>query len=57
MTCVNKELESEFKAAMLINNVFTMHSGGALSFMHLEDRTIEYIKQAYQKSFEMLDII
>jgi len=57
MTTGDKAAEDRFKVAMLLNNVFTMHSGGALSFMHLANGTIDSIKQAYQKSFEMLDII
>lgn len=57
MTLGDKQTEQDFKAAMLVNNVFTMHAGGALSFMHLTDETIEAIKQAYRDSFEMMEII
>lgn len=57
LNTADKEAENRFKAAMLINDVFTMHSGGALSFMHLEKPTINKIKQAYKDSFELLDII
>lgn len=57
MTMNDKQAEENFKIAMLLNNVFTMHSGGALSFKHLENVTIETIKRAYLDSFEMLEII
>ncbi|PLX68184.1 MAG: aspartate aminotransferase family protein [Denitrovibrio sp.] len=57
MTLGDKQMETDFKVAMLVNDVFTMHAGGALSFMHLENETIDTIKQAYQNSFQMLDII
>jgi glutamate-1-semialdehyde 2,1-aminomutase len=53
----DKSKEEIFKAAMLINDVFTMHSGGALSFKHLEEMTISSIKDAYIKSFEMLESV
>lgn len=57
MTTADKNTEDLFKAAMLVNDVFTMHSGGALSFMHTEKQTIDTIKQAYIRSFEMLELI
>lgn len=57
MTTVDKQTEDMFKAGMLLNDVFTMHAGGAISFMHLEKRTIDTIKKAYDDTFEMLDII
>ena len=56
MTTSDKKTAENFKIAMLINNVFTMHSGGALSFRHLAPETIEYIKQGYIKSFEVLEL-
>ncbi len=49
-----KEREDLFKAAMLLNNVFTMHSGGAFSFKHLKTKTIESLKEAYTASFKLL---
>jgi len=56
MSSSDKDMENLFKAAMLVNNVFTVHSGGALSFMHMKSSTIDTIKQAYIKTFEMLEI-
>jgi len=50
----DKEMEQLFKAVMLTNDVFTMHSGGALSFKHMESQTIDKIKDAYLKSFNIL---
>ena len=57
LTTGDKKAEELFKAAMLVNNVFTMHSGGALSFKHLEKGTIDSIKQAYEKSFQMMGLL
>jgi len=54
MAHADKEKEGLFKAAMLVNDVFTMHSGGAFSFSHINNETIDSIKGAYLKSFEML---
>lgn len=56
LTKSDKDTEDRFRMAMLLNNVFTVHSGGALSFMHLDSSTIDTIKNAYQKSFEMLNL-
>lgn len=50
----DKDRENLFKAAMLINNVFTMHSGGAFSFMHTDEVTNNKLTEAYRKSFEMI---
>jgi len=56
MTTSDNKTEADFKVAMLVNDVFTMRSGGALSFIHLESKTIDTIKQAYHKSFELLEL-
>ncbi|WP_415238302.1 aspartate aminotransferase family protein [Seleniivibrio woodruffii] len=54
MTHTDKDRENLFKAAMLLNNVFTMHAGGAFSFMHLNEMTNSKLTEAYRKSFEMI---
>jgi len=43
-----------FNIIALINNMFTMHNGGALSFMHLQNDTIERIKNVYSQSLDNL---
>lgn len=49
-----KERENLFKAAMLLNNVFTMHGGGAFSFKHTAEKTIKNLTEAYKRSFELI---
>lgn len=49
-----KQRENTFKAAMLVNDVFTMHAGGAFSFKHIEPQTISTLKEAYKTSLSMI---
>lgn len=49
-----KASENLFKATMLLNNVFTMHGGGAFSFKHTKEKTISTLTEAYKRSFELI---
>jgi glutamate-1-semialdehyde 2,1-aminomutase len=52
---VDTESEKLFKLSMLLHDVYTMHSGGALSFAHLDISGIENtILSAYSESLEEL---
>jgi glutamate-1-semialdehyde 2,1-aminomutase len=57
MTTSDRKKEEVFKAAMLVNDVFTMHAGGALSFRHTADVTIDTIKRAYILSLEEMGLL
>jgi len=50
---VDIEKENIFKILMILNGVFTMHSGGCITFAH-SDEDIKIIFEAYKKSFEQL---
>ncbi|MEF3254824.1 MAG: aminotransferase class III-fold pyridoxal phosphate-dependent enzyme [Deferribacterales bacterium] len=45
--------ENLFKIAMILNGVYTMHSGGALSFAH-NKKDIDIIINGYKKSFKAI---
>ena len=51
---IDEEKSTIFNVIALINDMFTMHNGGALSFLHLEDTIIEKIKYIYTKSLANL---
>ncbi len=50
---LNTELENSFKVSMILNGVFTMHSGGCITFAHA-DEDISRILSAYKSSFEQV---
>ena len=54
---IDEEKSTIFNVIALINDMFTMHNGGALSFYHLEDSIIEKIKNIYAKSLVNLSEI
>ena len=54
---IDEEKSTIFNVIALINDMFTMHNGGALSFLHLEDTIIEKIKYIYTKSLVNLSEI
>lgn len=43
-----------FKIALILNGLYTMHSGGALSFAHLNDGILDSIIQIYEKTIKEL---
>lgn len=48
--------EQIFKMALILNGLYTMHSGGALSFAHLTDGIVNKIMEIYEKTIkEMAD--
>ncbi len=50
---MDAETDRLFKIAMILNGVFTMHSGGALSFSHLQTAGVsDIIIKAYEDSLE-----
>jgi glutamate-1-semialdehyde 2,1-aminomutase len=49
----DKKADQIFQCLLLLNNLFTMHGGGALSFLHLDNSTIDTIIDSYGVSFEM----
>lgn len=53
LPAMDRETEKLFKTAMILNGVFTMHSGGALSFAHLKTAGLsDIIIKAYEDSLE-----
>jgi glutamate-1-semialdehyde 2,1-aminomutase len=54
---IDDEKNTIFNVIALVNDMFTMHNGGALSFFHLEDTIIEKIKNIYAKSLANLSEI
>ncbi|MGB9731630.1 MULTISPECIES: aspartate aminotransferase family protein [Calditerrivibrio] len=53
LTKIDSDRESLFKILMILNGVFTMHSGGCLTFAH-SDEDFRNILAAYKKSLEQL---
>ncbi|MCA1980962.1 MAG: aminotransferase class III-fold pyridoxal phosphate-dependent enzyme, partial [Calditerrivibrio sp.] len=51
---IDSEKENLFKILMILNGVYTMHSGGAISFAHSVD-DIEKIYNAYKYSLERME--
>lgn len=50
---IDSEKEDIFKILMILNGVYTMHSGGAISFAHSES-DMEVIYNAYKSSLEIM---
>ncbi|WP_022851488.1 aspartate aminotransferase family protein [Limisalsivibrio acetivorans] len=48
----DKDMENSFKTAMLLNNIYTVHSGGALSFAHLKTDIHGTLRKGYRASLE-----
>ena len=57
LSFTDEEKNKYFNIITLINNMFTMHNGGALSFLHTEDGVMEQIKNTYTKSLDLLKSI
>ena len=57
LSFVDEEKNEIFNIIALINDMFTMHNGGALSFMHLNKDTIKKIKDTYTQSLNNLNEI
>lgn len=53
LNSLNLELENRFKIEMILNGVFTMHSGGCITFAHT-DEDIERIVSAYTSSLKQV---
>jgi glutamate-1-semialdehyde 2,1-aminomutase len=51
---INEDMNIYFNIISLINDMFTMHNGGALSFLHIESSIMEQIKNTYFKSLSIL---
>jgi glutamate-1-semialdehyde 2,1-aminomutase len=54
LSFVDDQKNEIFNIIALINDMITMHNGGALSFMHLNKNTIEKIKKLYSQSLKNL---
>ncbi|QAR31873.1 aminotransferase class III-fold pyridoxal phosphate-dependent enzyme [Geovibrio thiophilus] len=53
LPAMDSNTERLFKIAMILNGVFTMHSGGALSFAHLKtEKLSDTVIKAYENSLE-----
>jgi glutamate-1-semialdehyde 2,1-aminomutase len=51
---IDEDKNKYFNIITLINNMFTMHNGGALSFLHIEEKTMEQIKSTYTIALNIL---
>ncbi|MDY6820027.1 MAG: aminotransferase class III-fold pyridoxal phosphate-dependent enzyme [Deferribacterota bacterium] len=51
---VDSKMNNMFQAVALLGNMFTMHGGGALSFLHLEESLINKIIEIYYDSLVLL---
>ena len=53
LSFVDRETEKLFKIALILEGVYSMHSGGALSFAHLKiDNLSKKLEDAYRNSIE-----